>query len=167
MAFANFEPSCREGNPFPIPLGMTRYKQVANGECCDVWPVGPIIPLTCNRLPLFPTGLEPQIAGPSTQRGDYHHGRPLAAASGRYTFEIPELKFDGVWVRRNNPTAERCDWTFQTRNCRQLRSYGANVLSPAPERCMFGQTIISPPECAPYYNRQTAGPAPIYFNYDC
>lgn len=155
--FENQEPT--EGNPFGCTLGMNRYKTVADGECCDVQPVGRIIPATCNRIPNFPLGLTPTSDIPDDAKMPEAPFDQLTTREGKYTFVIPELKYDGIWSQKVD--GNKCCWTME--NTEKIKTYGANKLSPNPPT-LFGKTIIEPPECAglwPPYK------PPITYIYNC
>jgi hypothetical protein len=159
------EPTKKEGNPFCIPLGMCRYKNITDGDCCDVTPAGPIIPATCNRIPDEPQGLSPcrNISDDATSPEAPFDN--LTCPEGKYTFLIPELRYDGIWTKRENdldPT--KCCWTLYPPYGDEMKTYGANKLSPAPDCSLFGKTIVEPPECDGLWPPPTH---PITFVYDC
>ena len=161
--FKNKEPSKAQGNPFGCPLGMTRYRNVADGECCDVWPAGPIVPATCNRIPEFPEGMTPNRDIPDEAKIPEAPFERLAPKDGKFTFVIPELKYDGIWSRRTNPgDRAQCCWTLCDPGV--LKTYGNNKLTPLPECSMFGKTIVKPPDCAGLWPNS---PPPITLVYDC
>jgi hypothetical protein len=158
--FTNEEP--KKNNPFPIPLGMNRYKSVKDGECCDVWPVGDIISATCNRLPVFPRGLTPNKVIPDKiPENKSEIVDDIVDREGTYTFKIPELKYDGIWSQKDGKNG-KCCWSLKSNKL--FGTYGGDKLSPVPECSLFGKTIISPPECAGL--SKTYEP-PITFVYDC
>jgi hypothetical protein len=161
--FRNQEPT--KGNPFAHLLGMNRYREVKDGECCDVWPAGPIVPATCNRVPLYPDGLEPTRDIPDEVAIPEAPFDNLAPKDGKFTFGIPELRYDGIWTKKANPgDPAQCCWTLAPpKNC-ELKTYGASHLSRIPKCSMFGKTIVEPPECAGLW---PGGPPPITLIYDC
>ena len=130
--FVNEEP-CK-GNPFQNLLGMTRYKYVKDGECCDVWPVGKINTITCEKPPLFPEALDPKENKVQPEDDPFH---ALAPKSGYFTFAIPELKFDGIWSRKENS----CNWS--TCNPEKMDTYGADNLSRTPMKSLYGKVITT------------------------
>lgn len=160
-SFENQEPT--EGNPFGCTLGMNRYKNVKDSECCDVWPAGEIIPTTCNRTPLSPVGLEPLRTLPDETVAPEKPFERLAPKEGKFTFLIPELRYDGIWTKRADPSdPTQCCWTLAPTN--ELKTYGASHLSRIPKCSMFGKTIISPPECAGLWPHSNP---PETLIYDC
>lgn len=160
--FKNKEPRSPD-NPFKFPLGMTRYRSVADGECCDVWPTGPIVLATCNRVPVFPIGMTPFRDVPDEAKITEYPFDDLAPKDGKFTFVIPELKYDGIWSRRDDPdNGSRCCWSLEKSG--NLKTYGNNKLSPIPKLSMFGKTIVQPPECAGLWPKSDP---PITLVYDC
>lgn len=159
--FVNEEPT--EGNPFGCTLGMNRYKYVKDGECCDVWPVGDIVPASCNRVPLFPEGMEPIRDIPDSVKIPEAPFEQLVPKTGKFTFVIPELRYDGIWTQRGDPSdPSKCCWTLNPKS--ELKTYGGDHLSPTPEKSLYGKTVIEPPECAGLW--PVSNP-PVTLVYDC
>jgi hypothetical protein len=143
---------------------QSRYKYMPDGECCDVWPVNGhgLYSLNCNRVPGFPLGLEPiKTLYSSESEIPPVPFEKLAPKDGKFTFVIPELKYDGIWSKKNNP--EGCCWTMAGKNS-IAGTYGGRHLSRIPKHSMFEKTIISPPECLGLW---PATPPPQIFAYDC
>lgn len=130
--FINEEP-CKN-NPFQNLLGMNRYKNVADGECCDVYPVGKINTITCEKPPLFPNAFDPKENEVQLTDDPFYS---LAPKSGYFTFAIPELKFDGIWSRKKNS----CNWS--TNNSDKIDTYGSDNLSRTPIKSLYGNIITT------------------------
>ena len=182
-------PDMAPGNPFP-PLGMNVCRDLRDGVACmdvsialqtegsrplftgvDVPPAGPIVSLNNNSTPLSyiysvrtfedePYQVEDgrTIYPPwgNKEKGSFEQ---LAEKDGKYRFKIPELLYDGIWKQDNK------EWVLPIpTDCQVKGSYGANKLSPMAERCLFGQTIVDPAECA---GLVYPSPPPLTYMYDC
>lgn len=119
----------------------------------------PLITASCNNVPGFPRGLEPTPTMINqTEYPEVPFNR-LASKSGKYTFSIPELKYDGIYSRKINSNNECC-WTTSSNN---KETYGTDKYFNIPDKNLYGITVFSPPECAGY---STGYPPDIYLN-DC
>lgn len=118
----------------------------------------PLINSSCNKVPNFPGGLEPK---PTELNQDESFNQPfhrLADKEGRFTFKIPELKYDGIYSKsvRNN----ECCWSLKSKNI--PNTYGADNFLHVPLN-LHGRTIIEPPEC----QGLAPGFAPCVYRNDC
>jgi|SaaInlStandDraft_1057018.scaffolds.fasta_scaffold11769_2 hypothetical protein len=103
----------------------------------------PLVELTCNRVPNFPKGLEPETNIRTLEiEAPFHR---LAPKNGKYTFKIPELKYDGIYSRNLNKN-NKCCWGFNSN--RKNETYGCDKLFHTPEKQLCGRTICSKPLCA-------------------
>ena len=129
----------------------------------------PLINSSCNKVPNFPNGLEPK---PTQLNQSEYFNQPfhrLADKEGRFTFKIPELKYDGIYSKsvHNN----ECCWSsnslgssgssnslgssgssissWSTTSKNPPNTYGADNFLHVP-LSLHGKTIIEPPECAGY-----------------
>lgn len=94
------------------------YKKYNKQKCDDVIP---IVPLNCNRVPNFPKEFEPKKTKLNYKYVPFNR---LAPKNGKYTFYIPELKYDGIFSRKIN-NKNYCSWSNDEK---KLETYGANNL---------------------------------------
>ena len=69
----------------------------------------PIIPSSCNRVPNFLRDIEPRINMTGYIEEPFER---LTPKEGKYTFYIPELKYDGIYSKNN----ENCSWDLYSSN---------------------------------------------------
>lgn len=182
-------PDVAPGNPFP-PLGMNVCRDLPDGSACmdvntalqtegsrplftgvDVPPAGPIVSLNSNDVPLSfinpqrtfeeePYKVEDgQTIYPPWGNKDPGSFEQLTEKTGKYRFKIPELLYDGIWKKDNK------EWVLPIpTDCQVKGTYGADKLSPIAERCLFGQTIVDPAECA---GLVYPSPPPLTYVYNC
>lgn len=184
----NFEMSePKDGNPFCRPLGEVRYKNLPDGLACstipealeaegsrplcigkDPPPAGPIVPVSCNRIPLWKPGVEPKPCHDPIEQDIAEAPFPaLTPSTGQFAFCIPQWKFDGIWTKNTNPeNPTRCCWSLESKptECGPYHSYAGEHLSRVPECSLYGKTVISPPECAGLW---PSSKPPITYVYDC
>jgi hypothetical protein len=135
---------------------------VINNECnwnnniCDK--DIPLITTSCNNVPGFPKGLEPKPTMINQIEYPEVPFNRLASKSGKYTFVIPELKYDGIYSRKINSNNE-CYWTTSSNNNKE--TYGTDKYFHIPDKNLYGITVFSPLECEKYY---TGYPQDIYLN---
>lgn len=102
----------------------------------------PLVKLECNRVPNHPTGFEPEInIGKMEVEEPFHR---LAPKSGKYTFIIPELKYDGIYSRNVNKN-NKCCWSLKSNS--KNETYGSDNFFHTPEKQLCGRTICEKPEC--------------------
>jgi hypothetical protein len=119
----------------------------------------PLITEGCNNVPNYPRGLEPKANTVDDVRYPEVPFHRLAPKSGKYTFVIPELKYDGIYSRKLD-NSNRCCWSNKPN---KPETYGANNLLHVPDKSFNGKTIVEPPECEGY----PTGYPPHYYIYDC
>ena len=118
----------------------------------------PLVSIGCNNVPNYPKGLEPKknIFNSNNLEVPFHR---LAPKYGKYTFIIPELKYDGIYSRKLDKE-KKCCWS-NTPN--KSETYGADNLFHIPDKSFNGKTIVEPPECEGY----PTGYPPHYYIDDC
>lgn len=89
----------------------------------------PLMKLECNNVPNFPTNLEPNRKNNNDTLIEPPFNR-LAPKDGKYTFMIPELKYDGIYSKKNIG-GNKCCWSLQPNH---LETYGTNNLLHIPEK---------------------------------
>lgn len=119
----------------------------------------PLITEGCNNVPNYPKGLEPKINKIHSIGYPQKPFNTLVPKKGKYTFFIPELKYDGIYSRKLNNT-NKCCWS-NVSNTKE--TYGTNNFLHIPEKELYGKTVIEPPECQGY----PTGYPPHYYIYDC
>ena len=103
----------------------------------------PLVELGCNRVPNQPRGLEPETNIRTLEvEAPFHR---LAPKSGKYTFIIPELKYDGIYSRNINKH-NKCCWSLKSN--RKNETYGCDNFFHTPEKQLCGGTVCSKPVCA-------------------
>lgn len=115
----------------------------------------PLITVGCNNIPNFPKGLEPKVNKINNVKYPKVAFNRLAPKNGRFTFIIPELKYDGIYSRkldRNN----RCCWSTKPNN---PETYGSDNLFHVPKESLYGRTVFEPPECTGF----STGYSPEYY----
>lgn len=117
----------------------------------------PLLTSSCNNVPGFPRGLEPKPTVVNQVEYPEVPFNRLASKNGKYTFSIPELKYDGIYSRKINSNNE-CFWTTTSN---KEETYGVDKYFHIPNKNFYGKTIISPPECEGY---ATGYPPDIYSN---
>ena len=155
-----------------LPLTELENPLIINNECNwkqtdDCKGDIPLINASCNKVPNFPNGLEPV---PTELNQSEYFNQPfhrLADKEGRFTFNIPELKYDGIYSKsvRNNECCWSSNFLGSSRSSNFLGSsrssnflgqsknppntYGADNFLHVSKN-LNGKTIIEPPECAKY-----------------
>jgi len=140
---------------FETPLVLNNYR---NWKQTDDYEGGiPLINSSCNKIPNFPRGLEP-VPTKLNQDESFNQLNRLADKKGRFTFKIPELKYDGIYSKsvRNN----ECCWNSKSKNV--PNTYGADNFLHVPLN-LHGRTIIEPPECDAF----SPGFPPRFYQNDC
>lgn len=113
-----------------------------NNECYgDI----PVIGSSCNKIPVFPKGLEPNETIDQVERKKIFN--KLVPKNGKYTFMIPELKYDGIFSR-NLDGNNKCCWSLKPTKPTEQKTYGVNNYFHIPKEELIGKTIIEEPECA-------------------
>lgn len=103
----------------------------------------PLVEMNCNRVPNFPNGLEPETNIKTLEiEAPFHR---LAPKNGKYTFKVPELKYDGIYSRNLNKN-NKCCWSLHSN--RKNETYGCNKLFHTPKKQLCSRTICSKPLCA-------------------
>lgn len=92
--------------------------------------------LNCNTVPNFPRGLRPNQVVTSNCNDNFDG---LTPEKGKYTFKIPEFKYDGIYSK------EKCGWSL---SCKKPNTYSTNKLFHTPSKCLFSKTIIDKNECS-------------------
>ena len=139
------------------PLAINNECNWKNNNVCDK--DIPLITVSNNNIPGFPKGLEPkpnminQIEYPEIPFNR------LASKSGKYTFIIPELKYDGIYSRKINSNNECC-WTTKSN---KIETYGTDKYFHIPDKKLYGITVNSPLECQGY----STGYLPDIYLNDC
>lgn len=118
----------------------------------------PLIPVDCNKVPNYPKHLEPKETNINNNNYLEVPFSRLAPKFGKYTFMIPELKYDGIYSRKldNNKY-------YWSKTSNKFETYGSNNLLHKPIKSLNGKTIIEPPECEGYLS----GNPPNYYIDDC
>lgn len=119
----------------------------------------PLINSSCNKVPNFPRGLEPV---PTKLNQDESFNQPfnrLADKKGKFTFQIPELKYDGIYSK--SVSNNECCWSLKSKN--KVNTYGTDNFLHIPEKSLYGKTIIEPAECAGF----PPGFPPCIYRNDC
>ena len=95
-----------------------------------------LVPLQCNRVPNTNPYVEPELKYSDENPNFYQ----LTPKEGRFTFVIPELKYDGIFSKKN------CCWDLQGN---VPKTYGVDKMLHSRKN-LFGKTIIQSPECLGY-----------------
>ena len=89
----------------------------------------PLIKLECNSVPNFPKNLEPNHKNIYGKLVETPFER-LAPKEGKYTFMIPEFKYDGIYYNKNIGF-DKCCWSLDPNH---LETYGTDNLLHIPEK---------------------------------
>ena len=92
--------------------------------------------LECNTVPNFPRGLRPNQIVASNCQNNFDG---LTPPKGKYTFKVPELKYDGIYSK------DKCKWTLK---CTKPKTYSTNKLFHVPSKYFNGKTIIDQSPCS-------------------
>lgn len=76
-------------------------------ENCEI--EKPLVSLNCNIVPNFPRDIEPDVANVVYSTEPFER---LTPEEGKYTFCIPELKYDGIYSKND----ENCSWDLYYNN---------------------------------------------------
>lgn len=134
-----------------LPVKMPLLEENCDGDI-------PLISASCNKVPNFPGGLIPKNTVLNSKEYPEVPFDRLAPKTGKYTFIIPELMYDGIFSRKtlNN----NCFWS----TCpSKPDTYGTDNYFHVPDEELNGRTIVEPPECA---NMPTGYPPEAYIT-DC
>ena len=144
-------------NELEKPLKIQNECDWKQTDDCDI--DIPLLSSSCNKVPNYPSGLEPE---PSSLNNIEYPEVPfnrLAPKDGKYTFVIPELKYDGIYsIRLDNNN--NCFWSMKPN---KPETYGTDKYFHIPDESLYGKTIVSPPECSGY----PTGFSPIIYLDDC
>ena len=81
---------------------LTEYTETCNNDI-------PIISSSCNKVPNFPRDIEHRINIMGYVEEPFER---LTPKEGKYTFYIPELKYDGIYSKND----ENCSWDLYSSN---------------------------------------------------
>lgn len=138
-----------------------KAENFSNNEKSECQTDIPLVTLGCNNVPNFPDGIEPKKNIVTVENFPVDPSERLADEKGKYTFRIPELKYDGIYSRKLDKN-NKCCWSLNKSN--EPLTYGTNSFFHVPEKSMFGKTVIEPPECQGY---SSSGYSPEYYIAKC
>ena len=95
-----------------------------------------ILSLECNSVPNFPRGLQPNQVVQNNCSNDF---LGLTDKESKYTFRVPELRYDGIFVK------DGCNWSLC---CKKNKTYSSNNYFHIPPKCMYGKEIIGDTKCS-------------------
>lgn len=104
----------------------------------------PLITAGCNNVPNFPRGLKPKNNKINSVEYPESPFNRLAPKEGKYSFNIPELKYDGIYSRKLD-RSNKCCWSTEPN---KPDTYGTNKLFHIAEKSFCEKTICEPPECS-------------------